>query len=172
MSFFGSWLRSFAIQDVRHKQARYQIELEEDAKMYAIKQWEIKETTVRWKLKHVVSDQQQPCAKQSLSEELTLSMISNDSSAALHPGRSFGSVTERSPLNMLFGHWMDLYASFASIPKTSAKIVASAERHTSRGLVSTLASGTSMDTSDTERLSSKFTSPSTSSVIIVSELYI
>jgi hypothetical protein len=49
-------------------------------------------------------------AHQHCNVELTLSTNCEDNSVGFRPGQSFGTVTERSPLKMLLGHCMDLYA--------------------------------------------------------------
>lgn len=47
--------------------------------------------------------------------ELTLFTNSPDNSSGLLPGRKLGIVTESSPLNILFGHCIDLNASWTSL---------------------------------------------------------
>lgn len=126
------------------------------------KRW-IKESVIFWKLspKSVVSYEGAGLLV------VTLSTSCEDSSAGLRPGQSLGTVTERSPLSMLLGHWIDLYAVCTSQSTRSESNSASFVRHKSRGFCNTTASATSDIAVEIDRLSSSCVSPDWSSVAIV-----
>jgi hypothetical protein len=97
----------------------------------------------------------------------TLFITSVDISAGLHPGLNLGTVTDRSPLYILFGHCIDLTASWVSHSVRTERSWASDARKTFKGLLRTLGSVKHASELSTQRLSNKPLKPSRSRVDMV-----